>query len=130
MSENATEDPPVMTYDEVAAEVRPDQVMELLQEYQKKLIDSIKSANEFQVLAKSHRGADVDAQNAARNQLIVLKKWFIKIRPPATDLARHASTMIEGVKLKRLTNLELRLRLAEFEAALERANDVLPRVNV
>ncbi len=129
MSENATEDPPVMTFDEVVADLRPDQVIDLLGEYNRKLRQRVKLAEEIQESIRTKprrtRGTVPDFNDPDEHKLNAIKKWFIRVRPPATDLARHASTMIEGVKLRRLMRLELRLRLAEFEADLERATEVI-----
>ena len=128
MSENATEDPPVMTFDEVVADLRPDQVIDLLGEYHRKLRQRVKLAEQMHASIRSKpksRWTVPESTEPEQHQINAIKKWFIRVRSPATDLARHASTMIEGVKLKRLTKLELRLRLAEFEAALERATELI-----
>jgi hypothetical protein len=44
-----------------------------------------------------------------------------KLRPPALDLARHVSQHIEHGDMDLLERLEFRLRLAEFEQAIQAA---------
>ena len=43
---------------------------------------------------------------------------------PARDLARHVSQRIEHARLDPLVLLEMRLRLAEFEGAMQAAEEV------
>ena len=85
-----------------------DSLMALLTEYTEKL-NSI---------------ADIAALGTMRR--MDRETLFQKLIPPAQELARFASQQIEFKGLDELRRLELRLRLAEFEAALRSAKSPNP----
>lgn len=66
---------------------------------------------EEQELAAQRAQADFDS----------LRFAFHRLLPSSTDLSRQASQLVEHGKLEPVTRIELSLRLADFEAALRRA---------
>lgn len=64
---------------------------------------------------------------ALRDDREELVRLLRAIKEPAFMLARHVSQMVEHGRMDELTRIELRLRLAEFEHALESAKPLFSR---
>jgi len=91
------------------------QAVPLLKEYVQKLND----------LAERASGSEYDGPGTAASlKYARLMKLYQRLRPPAVQLIRRVSQMVEHGKLDDFARLELTLRLAEFEHALESAADV------
>ena len=54
-------------------------------------------------------------------ELMNLREAFVRLQVPASQLAQYISQRITHAAVEELLRIELRLRLAEFEAAIARA---------
>ena len=124
------QDPPVPTDDEVVNQTRPDVTIQLQMEFTKKLMAwaqdarSLHSEHAKQTAAHGH-----NMHNPLLREVVqlsrALRSQVMKTRPAIIDLVRYASGLIEGTRLKPITKLELRLRNAECEAALDAVDEAI-----
>ena len=130
--EPAVADPPVPDKAEVVADSQPDDAIRLLKEYRDKITKLVASARaargDRSALAAMFGGfSKVSGPHDREEVWREARTAFTKLRPPASDLARYTSGLVERSRLGHLTKLELRLLLAEFEAELENAAELFRR---
>jgi hypothetical protein len=94
----------------------------LLKEYSKKLDDISEKAHALRETRSKSPDAD---HKLMETDVKFLGLLFNRLKPPASNLARHVSQLVEHGNLDDLTRLELILRLAEFESALLSAEGMI-----
>lgn len=97
-------------------------VSALLKEYTKKLRDLSVTVREVQdrySQAQRIVGSAPHLLARAQSDFDAIRFGYKRLSTAADDLARQASQMVENGKLDAVTRLELSLRAAEFEAALQ-----------
>jgi hypothetical protein len=94
-------------------------LLPLLKEYTNRL-RSIREESQTLEEAIAH-GKGVNAKKELDN----LRFEFYRLVPAANDLARQGSQLVEHAKLDTVTKVELSLRVAEFEGALNRTRSRL-----
>jgi hypothetical protein len=100
-------------------------VVPLLKEYTDKLTALSQQALDGQKnLTSAGSHAMTDYARALRDECRQRLQYLI---PPANDLARQASGVLEQGRVNGLERVELWLRLSEFEAALETAKKLVER---
>jgi hypothetical protein len=106
------------------SELRAEAVAELMKEYDQKLRNflgrfrTIESERKQLCVKKDRESADRIAELVQEREEII--DSVHRLLFPAEELARHASAIAEHARVDRVTQLELRLRAAEFETAIER----------
>ncbi len=93
----------------------------LLKEYAEKI-------HQYGLEIDTINGTEAFGKNSTRkNQraLQSLQFGFLRLKAPLTQLAQHASQLVEHGNIDPVTRLELALRNAEFEAALNEAESAL-----
>jgi hypothetical protein len=107
------------------SELRADTVLALMKEYEQKLRTLVHRFREIQGDRKSVNPTKSreEADRALRLQIEYeeVGATVRRLVHPMEDLARHASALSEHGRVDRVTRLELRLRSAEIETAIERA---------
>jgi hypothetical protein len=112
----------------VASEAAARSLLPLLREYSPKLSDlSVRLAELWDVWRSSSTvrlrvGLEREPTSAEWKALADL---FRNLRPAATELAREVSPLVEHADLDGTTRLELRLRLAELENAINSVDKML-----
>ena len=92
-------------------------VIPLLREYLAKFHSVADQAQRIREITAKAR-LDPEKKRILHLKHDLLQQLFVRINPPATELAREVSQKIEHGRLDELDRVELTLRLAEFEAAL------------
>lgn len=90
----------------------------LLQEYTKKL-DTLRKDAEKLVSSARNSNKEIDVELASR-RLQTIHQTFHRLQGGLSKLARSTSQRLEHTDLDEATYLELMVRLADFEATLER----------
>jgi hypothetical protein len=103
-------------------------VIPMLKDYEEKLHALSKEAYRIGISYKESAPQFDIGRLLRRNEFDGLKQRYSRIRPAAIELARVVSPMVEHGKLDRITLLELRLRLTDFEHALLTTEEDLKRV--
>ncbi|MCH8829211.1 MAG: hypothetical protein IID45_06495 [Planctomycetes bacterium] len=100
-------------------------VVPLLKEYTEKLEQIVQQADSIhKSLSKTSHWEEYQIRRA-RRQLQGMKKRASRLSPPVNDLNRRVSQMIANGRLdSELDRLELKLRLAELENAMDAAKDI------
>lgn len=97
----------------------------LLKEFTQKLGNIGKEAQELMMQLATRGGFFGHSTDLVALRQRLLRDSFKQLRPAATQLAQHVSQLVEHGGLEDLTRLELRLRLAEYEATLRSAEELL-----
>lgn len=98
------------------------QLLPLLREYTEKLARASEKIVESQVKHLEARSVkDRTFAERYRREFELAKEYYLKLVHPAEDLARQVSQLTTHGRLPTASRLELSLRLAEFEAALDQA---------
>ena len=120
LSEPATEtvDPPEIVRETAGV----DRVLRLLVVYRRKLERAIGEYSDLPAI-----GNQAGVANPTRSPAHVEphRKRFRPLRPAVLKLARYASGLIENARIPQLDKIELQLRLAELEAALDIATQTI-----
>jgi hypothetical protein len=112
--------------DQESAQDLATKLLPLLKEYRKKLRLQSKQGRVLQGQSseakfKGQKGAPASVQFDYES----LRWRHLRLATPAQDLIRQASQLVQHGKLNTATRMELSLRLAEFEAALQEAQRVV-----
>ena len=94
--------------------------MKLLVLYRKKLLRATAEYRELPDQPNTGRGNPPSVLQAQPH-----RKQFRPLRPAVTKLAQYASGLIESARIPQLDKIELQLRLAELESALEIATETI-----
>jgi hypothetical protein len=101
-------------------------LLPLLKEYRKKLRLQSKQARVLQARSSNAKLSGLKGVPASVQLEYESLQWsHLRLATPAQDLIRQASQLVQHGKLKTATRMELSLRLAEFEAALQEAQRVV-----
>jgi hypothetical protein len=102
------------------------EIMPLLKEFTEKIRDFCGRVSDFLENSRAAKEHPKKQPAEARQQMLnSLKFGFLRMQPPLTQLAQHASQLVTHGKVGPVTKLELALRNAEFEAALNEAQTIL-----
>jgi hypothetical protein len=103
----------------------------LLKEYTEKLDHLLRRGQRLCVSPKdgSEKGVRDRDRERRHAEWQFLQQAANRLARPMRDLARHVSQMVEHGSLDDATRLELQLRLAEFEHALQSAPQLLQDYN-
>jgi hypothetical protein len=102
------------------------EMMPLLKEFTEKVRDFSGRVSDFLDNSRATKDAPKKQPAEVRQRLFnSLKFGFLRMQPPLTQLAQHASQLVTHGKIEPVTKLELALRSAEFEAALDEAQTII-----
>jgi hypothetical protein len=102
-------------------------LLPLLKEYAKKVRALTAKARQIQNSMPQDQTAENQVKlRRARLEFASLQSALSRLKPPAVDLIRQASQMVEHGNLGTIARLELSLRLAEFETAIQDAEMTIP----
>jgi hypothetical protein len=99
-----------------------ERAIKLLKEYTEKLDSINKRVRHIWMLSDDKYGEDAEKARVLRARHQELLDYVTRLRPAATALIQRSSGLAQHARMDEMTRLELRLRLAEFEAALGSAS--------
>lgn len=92
----------------------------LMREYTKKL-NAIAESSRAWINYIADEGSFPESHHSLPTEMVTTLDY---LKPAISDLARHVSGIIEHGRVEGLEKIQLRIRLAELESALLRANNL------
>lgn len=113
------------TAERKASNSHGERAIPILKEYSEKLQVLTNEVKRLQSDAEKDK-ADA-TRRKARAEYDLMRQLYLRLRPAGVKLVQNVSQQVQFAKLDDMIRLELGLRLAEFEHALQAAEQVIAR---